>query len=238
MIRTTVYRAALIAALIACTACLSTGRGLFSGSGSSGSLDTWLEKSAGPELAKLMGEHPMFKNQAFLIAALDKEEITPLRDDVTRQVRDRLTASLLGKPGVALAWRPDAERPVAFEDLSDPGSRQLPKIYFYVGIETAINSLDGMMSVNVRVLDVDEKRWVPGVHLSWRGRPTEAQEQALARAEKAPRPALKQLDKPVIEPLTATPSVPSQTKPQPKPGPAQKPVASPASTHEDDKGFD
>ena len=177
------YRIVLIAALLACTACASTGKIPHQKFAEPTSLDVWLDGTAGPELAALMGEHPMFKNEPFLIAGLEDEQIIPVEDDVTKQVRESLIASLLDKPGVALAWRPDAEQAVAFEDLSDPGNKQLPKIRYYIGIETDIDPLDKMLDVSVRILNVDEKKWVPGMHLSWRGAPTDAQRQALTPVE-------------------------------------------------------
>jgi uncharacterized protein YcfL len=142
-------------------------------------LDTWLDEVAGPELTQLMGEHPMFKNQPFLIAALCDERIQPVQDGVTRQIREHLHRYLLNKPGVALAWRPDVSKPMDFQDLSDPGNKQLEKIRYYVGIAAFIDPLDGFLKVNIKILDVDEKKWISLLNLYWQGNPTDTQKRIL-----------------------------------------------------------
>ena len=139
------------------------------------SLNTWLDEIAGPKLTQLMGEHPMFKNEPFLIASLSGEEIRPVQDDLTRQIRERLHHHLLNKPGVNLVWRPETN----WENLSDPGNKQLEKIRYYVGISTDFDPLDNLLKVNIQILNVDEKKWVPALHLYWQGAPTAIQKQAL-----------------------------------------------------------
>ena len=70
------------------------------------SLDFWLEKTLIPYLLQQFDQHPRFRGQPVLLVRMQGENVTPHIDDLTAQIRQKITDALLKRPGLDLAWRP------------------------------------------------------------------------------------------------------------------------------------
>lgn len=166
--------------LISACAAVSTtpDRGLYE---ESLSLDKWMEYEAVPYLIKELGEHPMFKNQPFLLVSMKRDNVESEIDDLTMQLREEIIDGLLTKSGISLAWRPSMKRWKHHTSLDEMECINLRKERFYVGLDVGISSVDEKLYVKIRALNLQENKWVTGFGISWKGKATNRQKEALNR---------------------------------------------------------
>lgn len=180
-----------IMALLCCaliSACATTSPGPGGGFGTGASLDRWMEETAVPYLIKELGEHPMFKNQPFLLIGMKGDDVRAEIDDLTVQLRERIIDGLLTKPGVNLTWKPTRKPWERIKSLGDIQCVEHRPAKFYIGLDVGLTSVNKKLYVKVRALDLGEEKWVSGFILSWSGKPTPPQLAALER--KQPDPSL------------------------------------------------
>jgi len=145
------------------------------------SLNTWLQKSLIPYLVKQFDQHPRFKGQPVLLVRIQGENVLPHIDDLTDQIRQKITDALLKRSGIDLAWRPSIQpwkHHQSFEEISCDHNAE---VGYYVGIDIGLSGENRDLQVKVRALNLAEKKWVSGFGMNWRGKPTRQQLEALAR---------------------------------------------------------
>lgn len=145
----------------------------------SGPLDKWMEREAVPYLVKELGEHPMFKNQPFLLVSMNMDNVQPEIDDFTLQLREQIIDGLLTKQGVGLVWRPSIKPFTHHTRLANISCSQNQKIRYYIGLDTGLSKVDQKLYVKIRALNLDENKWVTGFGISWEGKASSRQKAAL-----------------------------------------------------------
>ncbi len=142
-------------------------------------LDEWITENAAPYLIKELGQNPRFKNQPFMIVSLKGENVQPNIDGLTNQIREILVDHLMIEPGINLAWRPSVAPWKHHRKLTKIKCGSLEKEKFYIGIDTGISSIDGMLTIKLRALDLEENKWVTGFGIAWKGEAKGSKKEAL-----------------------------------------------------------
>jgi len=145
------------------------------------SLNTWLEKSLIPYLVEQFDQHPRFKGQPVLLVRIQGENVLPHIDDLTEQIRQKITDALLKKSGLDLAWRPSMQPWKHHQSFEEISCGPYAEVRYYVGIDIGLSGENRELQVKVRALNLAEKKWVSGFGMNWRGKPTRQQMEALAR---------------------------------------------------------
>jgi hypothetical protein len=145
------------------------------------SLDFWLEKTLIPYLLQQFDQHPRFKGQPVLLVRMQGENVTPQIDDLTAQIRQKITDALLKRPGLDLAWRPAFQPWKHYQSLEDVSCGDSNEVRYYVGIDLGRSGESRDLYVKVRALNLVEKKWVSGFGKNWQGTATRKQSEALAR---------------------------------------------------------
>ncbi len=174
----------IIMALLLCvliSACATTPSGPGDRVEGGGPLDQWMEETAVPYLIKELGGHPMFKNQPFLLVSMKGDNVRPEIDDLTAQIREGIIDGLMTEPGVNLTWRPSEKPWELVKSVGDIECVKHRKTQFYLGLDVGLTSVEKMLYVKIKALDLEEEKWVSGFGLSWTEKPTPAQLAALER---------------------------------------------------------
>lgn len=143
---------------------------------STSSLDRWIDRELGPYLAEQLATYPRFKGESVALVAMDGAEVTPEIDELTLEIRRRLTDRLLDTQGVNLVWRPASPSWETRLDPSELGCREDDEVHYYIGIEVRSISSSGHR-ISVRALDLEDRNWVTGFGRQWEG--------SLSRQERA-----------------------------------------------------
>ncbi len=141
--------------------------------------DMWVENKLVPHIVEMLDKHPMFKGQPFLLVSMKGDEVQSEIDDLSSHIRDKIRDGLMSMPGVPIAWRPAVKPWTHHRKLADIECAEYRKIRFYIGIDVGLRKLDQELCVKVRGLNLDEKIWVSGSGISWSGKPSTAQLEAL-----------------------------------------------------------
>jgi hypothetical protein len=145
------------------------------------SLNVWLETSLIPYLLQQLDQHPRFRGQPFLLVRMQGENVLPRIDDLTDQIRQKITDALLKKSGLDLAWRPAVQPWQHHQRLEDISCGDYRKVRYFVGIDVGLSGEKRKIYVKVRALNLAEQKWVSGFGKSWQATPTREQLEALAR---------------------------------------------------------
>jgi hypothetical protein len=145
------------------------------------SLNFWLEKSLIPYLLQQFDQHPRFRGQPVLLVRIQGENVMPHIDDLTEQIRQKITDALLKRPGLDLAWRPSIQPWKHHQSLEDIACGDYSAVRYYVGIDIGLSRENRDLYVKVRALNLAEQKWVSGFGKNWQGTPTRKQLEALAR---------------------------------------------------------
>jgi hypothetical protein len=144
-------------------------------------LESWIEKTLIPYLTQQLSRHPRFKDQPVLMVRMRGDNVLSRIDDLTEQIRVKITDALLKKNGLDLSWRP-AYRPWQhYRRLEEISCGNDGKVRYYIGIETGLSKVNRKLHVKVKALNLDEQKWVSGFGRSWTGMPTRDQLEALGR---------------------------------------------------------
>ncbi|KRT55312.1 hypothetical protein [endosymbiont of Ridgeia piscesae] len=138
----------------------------------SSSLDRWIEQQLIPHLQQRLTREPRLMGQPILIGGLRAGQISPLGDQLSHSIARRLTQGLLPQRSINLLsfnatdkWRFYSRQRACAET---------PEVHYLLGIEME-RQPGAQLSVSVRILDLQENRWVSGVGLQWRGSADAAQ---------------------------------------------------------------
>ncbi len=142
-------------------------------------LEEWTELKAVPYLLEKLGKDPMFKGETFLLVDMTREDINTEIDALTLQLRERFIDAFLTKPGIGLVWRPSKEALAHHRSLTRVQCARLRKERFYIGIDAFLSPVDETLTISIRALDLEERRWVTGFGISYRGSATPGQKKSL-----------------------------------------------------------
>ena len=145
------------------------------------SLNQWLEDTLIPYLVQQFEHHPRFRGQPLLLVRLQGENIMPNIDELTEQIRQKITDAMISRSGLNLVWRPAVQPWEHHQRLTDISCADRHQAHYYVGIDVGLSKTSGLLYVKVRALNLTEQKWVSGFGKTWRGKPTKAQLASLAR---------------------------------------------------------
>jgi hypothetical protein len=144
-------------------------------------LEIWLEETLVPYLVRQFSQHPRFKGQPVLLVRMQGENISDDIDDLTQQIREKITDALLQENGLNLVWRPTIKPWRHQRSLVDLSCGDGGRVRYYIGIDTGLSQVNRELYVKVKALNLGEKKWVSGFGKSWAGVPTPGQLKALQR---------------------------------------------------------
>lgn len=142
------------------------------------SLNTWVSKVAGPELAQTLSRHPKFKGRPLHIGGFSGEQTSPLANQLQLAIRQQLTDYVLSVRDIKMLPAQDTQcylrRPQSQTTLRSGNE-------LYIGIAVAQATLgqsNNRYLVRIRAFDPSDGHWVGGISLRWQGRLTSTQQKA------------------------------------------------------------
>ena len=142
-------------------------------------LEIWLEESLVPYVVQQLSRHPRFKGQPVLLVRMQGENIPDHIDDLTKQIRDKITDALLRENGLTIVWRPAIKAWHHQRSMGDIACGDDRQVRYYIGIDTGLSQVNRKLHVKVKALNLIEHKWVSGFGKSWSGVPTPQQLEAL-----------------------------------------------------------
>ena len=130
-------------------------------------LDHWLANDLTPFVRDQLKNHPRFKGETLRFVVLANGNPQAMTNALALRIRDRLREAAAEVPGVRIAWQPDNPHYVR---NSGPAGVDCTKgeVHYLIGIE--LNLLEsGVMALELRALDVEDRALVAGFSKSWTG---------------------------------------------------------------------
>ncbi|MGB5541820.1 MAG: hypothetical protein WBO15_00350 [Gammaproteobacteria bacterium] len=149
------------------------------------SLNQWLDSEVSPWLGEQLATHPRFKGQALRVVVMREAEPEPSPDGLSLWVVERISERLAAVPGIHLLAAPaDTARGYDGSDRLD--CRPSPARYL-VALESQPRASG--VRIQLRILDLDDRSWVPGFARTWNGELDASQRRRAA--ERHPQEALR-----------------------------------------------
>ena len=144
-------------------------------------LDAWLTSDLTPFVRNQLGNHPRFKGESLRFVVLENGSPQASSNALALRIRDRLREAAADIPGVRIAWQPDN---LHYLRSTRPGGVDCTKteVHYLIGVELDLVS-PGMLAVEIRALDVEDRSVVPGFNKSWKGPITSQQYREFRRME-------------------------------------------------------
>jgi hypothetical protein len=142
-------------------------------------LEQWLDRDLLPYVQQQLVKHPRFKNETVMFVVLRDNAPASSTNALALSIRDRLLASAVATPGVAIGWQ-QGRSGTSLE--SQPQDCSKDDVHYYIGIELT-QRLDSSYSVSVRALDLEDRNWVTGFGKHWQGQLSTTQRQAMRQTK-------------------------------------------------------
>ena len=122
-----------------------------------------------------------FKSESLRFVVLQNGNPQATSNSLALRTRDRLREAAADIPGVRIAWQPDDPHYIRG---SGPGGVDCTKteIHYLIGVEMKLVEA-GLLSVDVRALDVEDRSVVPGLSKTWKGPISSRQYREFSRTE-------------------------------------------------------
>ena len=130
-------------------------------------LDTWLANDLMPFVREQLTAHPRFKGERLRFVVLKNGNPQATSNSLALRIRDRLRESAADLPGVRIAWQPDNPH---YLRNTGPGGIDCTKgeVHYLIGVEMNLDD-SGLLAVEIRALDVEDRTVVAGFSKSWTG---------------------------------------------------------------------
>ena len=130
-------------------------------------LDTWLANDLAPFIREQLTLHPRFKGERLRFVVLQNGNPQATSKSLAIRSRDRLRESAANLPGVRIAWQPDNPH---YLRNTGPGGVDCTKgeVHYLIGVEMNLDE-SGLLAVEIRALDVEDRTVVAGFRKSWKG---------------------------------------------------------------------
>lgn len=172
-------QALVLLAAVMLAGCASTGMQLSQVDDEDAGLYAWVDEQLAPYLMDQLGRQPRFRDEPVLLVSMNGADIRPDIDELTRNVRARLTDRLLVTPGASLYRRPSVQPWEHHRSNDRLSCDTASSARYFIGIDIAPTSGDDFRA-SVRALDVGTATWVTDFGKTWNGRLSRSQQQALA----------------------------------------------------------
>jgi len=130
-------------------------------------LDAWLANDLEPFVREQLTAHPRFKGESLRFVVLKNGNPQATSNSLALRIRDRLRESAADLPGVRIAWQPDNPH---YLRNTGPGGVDCTKgeVHYLIGVEMNLDG-SGLLAVEIRALDVEDRTVVAGFSKSWKG---------------------------------------------------------------------
>jgi hypothetical protein len=130
-------------------------------------LDAWLVNELTPFVREQLETHPRFKGESLRFVVLQNGNPQATSNSLALQIRDRLREAVADVPGIRIAWQPDDPH---YLRNSGPGGVDCTKseVHYLIGIEMSLVD-SGLIAVEIRSLDVEDRTVVAGFNKTWKG---------------------------------------------------------------------
>ena len=135
-------------------------------------LDHWVDDSLVPYVTEQLMTHPRFRGETVMFVVLDGESSAAASNELALSIRDRLLDAALDTGSIDVGLRQG--------NASGPLDCTRDDVHYYIGLDLSARVGD-QLSVRVRALDLEDRNWVNGFALSWRGRLDGNERRALGR---------------------------------------------------------
>jgi hypothetical protein len=132
-------------------------------------LDAWISRDLTPYVAEQLSTQPRFRNESLRFVVLAGENPQSASSKLALGIRDRLRDAMAQNPGLRIIWQRDAGQTAENSDIDCTSD----EVHYYIGIEV-VEHRAGLIAVDVRALDLEDRSWVAGFSRSWRGYPDES----------------------------------------------------------------
>ena len=144
----------------------------------SANLDSWISRDLVPYVTKQLSTQPRFKNEPVRFVVLADESPQSASSELALNIRDRLRDSVAKEPGLRIVWQRDISHASVYENIDCTKNQA----HYYIGVEVT-EDRNGLLSVGIRALDMEDKSWVAGFGKTWRGYPDTVQKRQLRRLQ-------------------------------------------------------
>ena len=142
-------------------------------------LDRWFDQELVPFVSTQLVEHPRFKGETVMFVVLEDKVPASVSNALALSLRDRLLDAALNTAGVSIGWRQGGTPPARG---TQPVDCTHDDVHYYIGVEVS-QRIDGGYGISVRALDLEDRNWVTGFGMKWRGQLSTIQRQAMRRTQ-------------------------------------------------------
>ncbi len=135
-------------------------------------LDYWVEDQLVPYVTEQLATHPRFRGETVMFVVLDGETPASASNELALSIRDRLLDAALDTGNIDVGLRQG--------NSAGPLDCTRDDVHYYIGLDLSARVGD-QLSVRIRALDLEDRNWVNGFALSWRGRLDGTERRALER---------------------------------------------------------
>jgi hypothetical protein len=144
-------------------------------------LDAWLANDLTPFVREQLKTHPRFKGESLRFVVLQNGNPLATSNSLALRIRDNLREAVADVPGVRIAWQPDDPH---YLSSAGPGGVDctMTEVNYLIGVEMKLVE-SGMLAVDIRALDVEDRSVVPDFSISWKGPISSRQYRDFSRTE-------------------------------------------------------
>lgn len=139
-------------------------------------VNTWINSDLTPYVAEQLTTHPRFKGELIRFVVFKDGNPAPTSDELAVSLRDQLADAVIDVPGVRVGWSHSGNN--ADQKAIDCSKNA---VHYYIGLEVS-DAGNGQHKVDLRALDLEERRWVTGFAQTWQGKLSRSERYAFQRA--------------------------------------------------------
>ena len=141
-------------------------------------LESWIATDLTPYVTQQLSSLPRFRNETIRFVVLADGNPQSSSNSLAMSIRDRLSDAAAENPGLKIVWHRD----VSVASKSDNIDCTKNNVHYYIGVEL-VEDRSGLISVDVRALDMEDQSWVAGFSRTWQGYPSATQERQLRQVK-------------------------------------------------------
>jgi hypothetical protein len=138
--------------------------------------ETWVALNVAPSLVKELSSHPRFQGESIRVVVFEDDRPAASNNAFAMSLRRRLASAIFDTPGIRMA----ADR--SPDDRLDCTASEAD---YYIGLQISYLG-SNEYRIDLRTLDIADRTWVTGFDLTWQGRLTQSQQQALEEQQSDP----------------------------------------------------
>jgi hypothetical protein len=138
--------------------------------------EAWVALNVAPSLVKELSSHPRFRGESIRVVVFSNNRPAASSNAFAMSLRNRLASAIFDTPGIRMAAdrQPDARLDCTANEVD-----------YYIGLQIGYLGSDEYR-IDLRTLDIADRTWVTGFDLTWQGRLTQSQQQALDQPQEDP----------------------------------------------------